>query len=191
MGKNGLAEEGPRAEERREVELAVGGDLDAFERLYRQHLPYVNRLAVFMLASTDVDDAVQDIFVRAWVKLNLFRGESSFRTWLRRLAINIILRRRHGPSRTINGQAGMIDELPAKEPLHPGLSQLDWKADLTAAVGTLPERARLVFVLHDVEGYKHTEIASLLEISPSTSRAQLHRARMLLRSFLTNDREKR
>lgn len=163
------------ASEQLDADRAAQGDVEAFERLYRRHLASVHRLASWMLGQEGVEDAIQEVFVRAWTKLDLFQGRSSFGTWLRRLAVNVIVRHR--------GRLADRPSLDARKEStwhsFPGL-----RMDLEAAVATLPEGARLVFVLHDVEGFKHCEIAAALGISASGSRAQLHRARTLLRRFL-------
>ena len=163
-----------------DVELAVSGDAAAFERLYRRHVNRVHGLARWLLGTDDVDDVLQDVFVRAWEKLHTFKGRSAFATWLHRLATNVILRRRQ-ESRTrearYGGSAAEVD-LASRTRMTPGLG-----VDLEAAVGALPEKAREVFVLHDVVGYRHEEIADQLGISPGTSRSQLHHARMALRQY--------
>ena len=163
-----------------DVEFAVNGDTRAFERLYRRHVAKVRGIARWLLGRDDVDDALQDVFVRVWEKLDTFQGNSAFGTWLYRLATNVILRRReqqlHDRERHSGSEAD-LESLTAP-PCAPGL-----RLDIEAAVGRLPNRAREVFVLHDVQGYKHEEIAAMLEISVGTSRSQLHHARMALRSF--------
>jgi RNA polymerase sigma factor (sigma-70 family) len=163
-----------------DVEFAVSGDTQAFERLYRRHVPRVNSLARWLLSSDDVDDVMQDVFIRAWEKLATFRGKSAFGTWLHRLATNVILRQREKyRSNEKRGLGSSVDVMDARSaPMTPGL-----KVDIETAVDRLPERARQVFVLHDMEGYKHEEIARELSISVGTSRSQLHHARMALRSF--------
>jgi RNA polymerase sigma-70 factor (ECF subfamily) len=171
-----------------DVARAAAGDRAAFERLYRQH---VNR--VFSLCARMVDDRTraeeltQDVFVRAWEKLHLFRGESAFGTWLHRLTVNVVLnaRKSEGRQRTRfeeqDEEAGGIDALPGVVgmPLAPGDL-----LDLERAIEKLPPGARRVFVLHDVEGYKHEEIAEMLGVTSGATKAQLHRARLLLREAL-------
>ncbi|MBE0594267.1 MAG: RNA polymerase sigma factor [Gemmatimonadales bacterium] len=163
-----------------DVELAVSGDAAAFERLYRRHLNRVHGLARWLLGHDDVDDVLQDVFVRAWEKLHTFKGQSAFATWLHRLATNVILRRRQERRTHDARHAGAITDLDRAyaERTTPGLG-----IDLEAAVGALPGKAREVFVLHDVVGYKHEEIAEQLGISAGTSRSQLHHARMALRQY--------
>jgi RNA polymerase sigma-70 factor (ECF subfamily) len=163
-----------------DVEFAVNGDMEAFERLYRRHAPRVNSLARWLLSRDDVDDVLQDVFIRVWEKLDTFRGQSAFGTWLHRLATNVILRQRERYRKEQSRGSGSGLEpadLPANR-VTPGL-----RIDLETAVDRLPQRARQVFVLHDMEGYKHEEIARTLSITVGTSRSQLHHARMALRSF--------
>ena len=127
------------------------------------------------------EDLTQEVFIRAWTKLGTFRRESSFGTWLHRLAVNLILSRRETllrRSRRHLSDNGILDRTPAREH-HPGAV-----LDFEAALLRLPEGARKVFVLFDVEGYPHAEIADLMGISPGTSKSQLHRARMMLREYL-------
>jgi RNA polymerase sigma-70 factor (ECF subfamily) len=121
------------------------------------------------------------VFVRAWEKLSLFRGESQFGTWLYRLGINVILGRRSSSAKRDERHGGDPDVLP----LATRRDRVDLRMDFEHAVQRLPAGARQVFVLHDVEGYTHEEIGELLEVSVGTSKSQLHRARMTLRQYLT------
>lgn len=166
----------------RDAILAAGGDARAFERLYRRHVARIHGLARRMLGPGDADDVTQDIFVRAWQKIGLFRGNSAFGTWLYRVGINVILGRRTALAkrreRFVRPAEHMIEDLPAPR-ASPGLA-----VDFERVIERLPAGAREVFVLFDVEGYKHQEIARMLGITPGTSKSQLHRARMLLREHL-------
>lgn len=165
-----------------DAELAASGDSHAFERLYRSHVAKVHSLVRRMIDADRADDVTQDVFVRAWQKLSTFRGESAFGTWLHRLAINVILGRRGtlGVERQrFDDKEDALADMSAR-PASPELAM-----DFETAIGRLPPGARRVFVLHDVEGFKHEEIAESLEISVGTSKAQLHRARMMLRRNLT------
>ncbi len=161
--------------------LAASGDAQAFERLYRAHVARIHGLARRMLGSDDADEATQDVFVRAWEKLGTFRGESAFGTWLHRVAINLIL----GKRQKVKVQRDRFidsDESLERTPTRGGDETLSM--DFEAAMERLPSGARKVFVLHDVEGYKHHEIAEMLNVTSGTSKAQLHRARMTLRKHL-------
>jgi RNA polymerase sigma-70 factor (ECF subfamily) len=169
--------------EQTDVALAVRGDGAAFERLYRAHVARVNALARWLLGGDDVEDAVQEVFIRVWEKLGTYSGDAAFGTWLHRVAVNHFLRRRERRSvhhgRTSEGDQAMDSAAaPRATP--------DLRIAIERAVGQLPARARDVFVLHDMEGYKHEEIAGMLAIDPGTSRSQLHRARLLLRQQLTS-----
>ena len=166
-----------------DVAAAASGDRGAFERLYREHLERVFSLAVRMLGDLMLaEEVTQDVFVRVWQKLPGFRGESAFSTWLHRVAVNVILTRR-------KTAAGLVDRTTADDraidlaPTRP-VSVGD-RLDLESAIASLPRGARQVFVLHDVEGFTHEEIGEQLGITSGGSKAQLHRARMLLRTVLT------
>jgi RNA polymerase sigma-70 factor (ECF subfamily) len=163
-----------------DVEFAVNGDTLAFERLYRRHVAKVHGLARWLLGREDVDDVLQDVFIRVWQKLDTFRGNSAFSTWLHRLATNVILRRREKLGTEESRNSGTESELVSRSASG---NDTGLKVDIETAVDRLPPRARLVFVLHDMEGYRHEEIAAELEISVGTSRSQLHHARMALRSY--------
>ena len=162
--------------------LAQAGDTDAFERLYRTHVARVHSLARRMAGPQHADELTQDVFVRAWEKLDTFRGEAAFGTWLHRLAVNLILSRRQRMGR--ERDRFLADSEIALEHAHDRPRTVGLRLDLETAIERLPAGARQVFVLHDVEGYRHQEIADLLDIAPGTSKAQLHRARMLLRGHL-------
>ena len=171
----------PAAEALSDVARAAAGDARAFEALYRTHLPRVYSLVRRMTAGRDADELTQDVFVRLWQKLGTFRGDSSFTTWLHRLAVNVVIERfRTDQVR----RARLHDGEDIFEMLAGPAQARDLGMDFEAALEKLPDGAREIFVLHDVEGYKHHEIATLLEISAGTSKAQLHRARMMLRKHL-------
>ena len=164
-----------------DVASAAAGDVRAFERLYQVHLPRIHALVRRMSGGRDADELTQDVFVRLWQKIASFRGESAFGTWLHRLAVNVVIEKfRTDATRRQRHHDGeeIFDTLPARP------RSGDLSMDLETALARLPDGAREIFVLHDVEGYKHQEIADLLEISAGTSKAQLHRARMMLRKHL-------
>jgi RNA polymerase sigma-70 factor, ECF subfamily len=169
-----------------DVALAAGGDRQAFERLYRAHANRVYSLCTRMCGSrAQGEELTQDVFVRTWEKLPQFRGESAFSTWLHRLAVNVVLnaRKTEGKQASRTDGSDVDDErwggdVGARAPMHIE------RMDLTDAIAKLPPGARRVFVLHDVEGYKHEEIAEMCGITSGGSKAQLHRARLLLREAL-------
>lgn len=160
--------------------LAASGDAHAFERLYRRHVNRINTLVRRMLGE-DAEDVTQEVLIRAWQKLGTFRGEAAFGTWLHRLAVNVILNRRAARGRWRK----LFLEEPERgleasgRPISAALG-----IDFEAAIAKLPPGARQVFVLHDVEGYRHEEIAGLLRITVGTSKSQLHYARVSLRQSL-------
>jgi RNA polymerase sigma-70 factor (ECF subfamily) len=171
----------PAVEPSSEVARAAAGDVRAFEELYRMHLPRVHSLVRRMTAGRDADELTQDVFVRVWQKLGTFRGDSTFTTWLHRLAVNVVIER----FRTDQVRRARIYDGDDIFEMLPGPAQTrDIGMDFESALEKLPDGARQIFVLHDVEGYKHHEIATMLEISAGTSKAQLHRARMMLRKHL-------
>ncbi|TCV95716.1 RNA polymerase sigma-70 factor (ECF subfamily) [Luteibacter rhizovicinus] len=164
------------------VRAAAAGDRKAFETLYRRHADRVYG-AVLRLAAFDharAEDLVQEAFVKAWQKLESFRFESAFGTWIYRLAVNTALmsiRARNADPVTIMDDEHLPDQ--ADRPFCPAERE-----ELEQAIGALPPRARAVLVLHDVEGWKHEEIATELGMAVGSSKAQLHRARGLLRRAL-------
>lgn len=166
-----------------DVTAATAGDRRAFERLYRLHGQRIFALCLRMSGERGVaEELVQDVFVRAWQKLDTFRGDAAFSTWLHRVAVNIVLSRRKQDGvrrdRTVQD-----DDTVAAAPAR--TVSIAERVDLEAAIAGLPQGARRIFVLHDVEGYTHEEIGDLLGITSGGSKAQLHRARMLLREALS------
>lgn len=165
-----------------DARAAAQGDRQAFQRLYRQHVDRIYG-AVYRLAGYDharAEDLTQDAFVRAWQKLAEFRHESAFGTWLYRLAVNVALMDIRSRSAQPVGFVGE-DDLP--DPGEVPFCAAE-REELERAIAKLPPRARAVLVLHDVEGWRHEEIASELDMAVGTSKAQLHRARALLRRML-------
>ena len=164
-----------------EVALAASGDAHAFERLYRRHVVRVHNLVRRMHGQDDSEEVTQDVFVRAWEKLGTFRGESAFSTWLHRLAVNVILTHREARGRR-RSRFSADEQLLANATSRRATPEASM--DLEQALARLPDGAREVFVLHDVEGYRHEEIAEMLGLATGTSKSQLHRARMALRAWL-------
>ncbi|MEM9302388.1 MAG: sigma-70 family RNA polymerase sigma factor [Pseudomonadota bacterium] len=170
------------------VERAKGGDRRSFEALYRSHASRVYALCWRLCAGDEAlaADMVQESFLRAWQKLELFRGDAAFGTWLHRLVVNFVLseKRKQIRRRDLEQPLDEVQENRQAAPRAPaGLDQ-----DLEAVIARLPERARTVLILHDVEGYQHNEIAALADMAVGTSKAQLHRARKLLREWLGHER---
>ena len=176
-------DEDRRAVERRLVRDAQNGDLLAFERLYRENERKVFALCLRLTCDVSLaEELTQEVFVRAWRKLATFRGDSAFSTWLYPMTVNVALSERR--SRRRREARIVATEDPVQLEPTPRAPRPEAGFDLQKALATLPPGARAVFVLHDVEGRTHEEIATLLELATGTSKAQLHRARRLLREVL-------
>jgi RNA polymerase sigma-70 factor, ECF subfamily len=165
------------------VQRAQAGDDAAFGELYRTHVGRIHALCLRLAGDNQAaGELTQDVFVRAWEALPSFRGESAFGSWLHRLAMNVFLGKRRASGRrerrVFSTDEPALLERPV-ERTQPGV-----RLDLEQAIAGLPEGARAVFVLHDVEGYQHGEIARMTGIAEGTSKAQLFRARRLLREAL-------
>ena len=164
---------------------AAGGDSAAFEALYRRHAARLHGVVARLVGydRARAEDLVQEAFVRAWQALPAYRFESAFGTWLHRLAVNTALMdlraRRSRPG--LDGDDEALDHVGTADSAGHGTALA---LDLERAVATLPPRARAVLVLYDVEGWKHEEIADALGMAVGSSKAQLHRARGLLRERL-------
>jgi RNA polymerase sigma-70 factor (ECF subfamily) len=164
----------------------LAGDAEAFEGLYRQHAHRLYNLTFRMAGSADADDLLQDVFLQAYRKLGTYKGDSSLGTWLYRLAVNLCLdhlRSRQGKMAQVTDS---LDDEDAAEVVSPGRPAESNAArlDLEHAIETLAPSYRAAFVLHDVEGYQHDEIAKLLGIAEGSSKSLLHKARMKLRGSL-------
>jgi len=181
------ADEQRRSREAELVRRAQAGDKIAFEQLYRDNVGRVYALCFRMAGTADLaEELAQDVFVRAWQKLGSFRGESAFSSWLHPLTVNVALSERRSRRRRVARVMTTDDLTEFERPGPPARSDGPESGfDLERALATLPPGARAVFVLHDVEGYKHEEIARLTGVATGTSKAQLHRARRLLREVLT------
>ncbi|MFP7726045.1 RNA polymerase sigma factor [Lysobacter sp. D1-1-M9] len=158
--------------------------MGAFEALYRHHVGRVHGVIVRLVGGRGAraEDLTQEAFVRAWQALPAFRFESAFSTWLHRLAVNTALMElRSRRARPIEEDDEIFDTLGSADSAGQGTAL---SLDLERAVATLPPRARAVLVLFDVEGWKHEEIAAELGMAIGSSKAQLHRARGLLRARL-------
>jgi RNA polymerase sigma factor (sigma-70 family) len=164
------------------VHLSAAGDAGAFETLYRTHVGRVHG-AILRLVGMDrarAEELTQEAFIRAWQKLSSFRHESAFSTWLYRLGVNTALMDLRGRREAENVDDATLEYAAGGDvPFCAGE-----RGDLERAVSALPPRARAVLVLHDVEGWKHEEIANELGMAIGSSKAQLHRARGLLRRAL-------
>ena len=166
------------------IRRAQSGDVNAFELLYREHAGRVYALCLRLKAgdTSEATELMQDVFIKAWRRLETFRGECAFSSWLHRLAVNTMLENARGDNRRIARVLPMDDTSRLAGAARS--SGIDLKMDMEDAIASLPKGARLAFVLHDVEGYQHQEIAEQLGVSVGTIKAQLHRARRLLRERL-------
>ena len=186
IGAGGVIQTGDedrRAQEHDLVREAQAGDLQAFERLYKENVRRVYALCCRLAGdATLAEELTQDVFVKAWQKLGTFRGESAFSTWLHPIAVNVALSERRARRRREARITTTDDLTPYERPEN--APRPERGLDLDKALETLPPGARAVFVLHDVEGYRHHEIAERTGIATGTSKAQLHRARRLLREAL-------
>jgi RNA polymerase sigma-70 factor (ECF subfamily) len=165
------------------VARAQAGDQTAFRDLYRQHAGRVYAVCLRLTGDArDAEERTQDVFVRLWDKLRSFRGESAFSSWLHRLAVNVVFNEQRTTSR--RERRVMPAEDPGGLESNRGNPTEGLSIDLERAIAELPDGAREVFVLFDIEGYGHGEIAELTGIAEGTSKAQLFRARRLLREKL-------
>ena len=170
------------------VERCRQGDLGAFEEVYRTHSRRLYGVAVRMLGNpADAEDMLQEIFLAAHRKLESFRGESALGTWLYRLAVNLCLdylRSRTG--RAIHMTDALDDEPALTDAGSRGLAdRAVTRMDLERAMAQLPEGCRTAFVLHDVQGLEHREVGEIMGIAEGTSKSQVHKARMRLRTLLS------
>lgn len=167
------------------VALARNGDNLAFEKLYRRHRNRIYGL-VWRLCGGDgalAEDLLQEAFVRAWKKLDSFRGEARFSTWLHRLSVNVALSDRRIRVKRLERETALEGTVERTAAGDKDVSA-DKRMDLEQAIAKLPERARTVLVLYDIEGYSHAEVAEITGMAVGSSKAQLHRARKLVRGEL-------
>lgn len=170
-----------RALERALVERAQNNDMLAYERLYEMHIGRVYALCVRLCNDRDMaEDLAQESFVLAWRKLDKFRGDSAFGSWLYRIATNTVLS-------YLRKQTPFKNSLDVDEIEERGQGEdIGLQMTLNDAISSLPDGARAVFVLYSLEGYTHDEIGELLGIAQGSSKAQLHRARQLLQLKLSD-----
>ncbi|HUF31412.1 MAG TPA: sigma-70 family RNA polymerase sigma factor [Gemmatimonadaceae bacterium] len=170
------------ADPHNQIANAQRGDDQAFAALYRAHSGRVHGLALRLTGDpVAAQELMQDVFVRAWERLATFRGESALSSWLHRLTVNLALTTRRAEVRRLR-RVGDEAEMPLDGGAAPVISHGD--IDLERAIAALPAGARTVFVLHEIEGYSHEEIGRATGIAIGTSKAQLFRARRLLREAL-------
>lgn len=167
--------------------MVAGGDVRAFEEVYRRHHRHVYGLCLRMLKNVaEAEDLTQEVFVHLFRKIGSFRGESAFATWLYRLTTNQVLMhfRKASSRREATTDDGTTPERAVESREAAGSMPVIDRVALDDAVAQLPRGYRMVFILHDVEGYEHEEIAQMLGVASGTSKSQLHKARMRLRKLL-------
>ena len=194
---DGFSTEGTHESEVHLVSRAQAGDEAAFAALFDKYKRNVYSLCLRMTrASADAEDLTQDVFLLLFRKINLFRGESAFSTWLYRLVINVVLARlrRQGAKNVSLEQ----EAYPGGNALQEGIGAPDPRLrhyidrlNVERAIASLPPSYRAVFALYVVHGYEHSEIARLMNCSVGNSKAQLHKARRKLRAWLLGDRQGR
>ena len=166
------------------VRKAQAADTAAFEALYRLHVDKVYGLCLRMTGNaSEAEDCVQDAFIQAWTKLDKFRGESAFATWMHRVAVNTVL----GRMRKSRREQDRIRAVAEVSSTPEAIGDNGGLQDLELAINELPSGARHVFVLHGVYGYSHDETSGMLGIAEGTSKAQYHRARRLLAQQLKTE----
>ena len=176
------------------IDRAKQGDADAFEALYNQHKRRVYSLCLRMTANTAAaEDLTQEAFLQLFRKIGTFRGESAFSTWLHRMAVNVVLmqlRKKGLPVVPLEETIETEEDSPRKEPGadDPRLAGSIDRMQLQRSIASLPPGYRMIFLLHDVEGYEHNEIAEMVGCSIGNSKSQLHKARMKLREILKTSR---
>ena len=163
-----------------------GGDRLAFDQLYRENVDRVYAICLRMSGSSaDAERLTQDAFVKLWRRIESFRGQSEFSTWLYRLTVNVVLEDSRSTRRR-SARVDPVEDLGAFDRgTAPEADQTESRMELEHAIASLPPGARYAFVMHDIEGYKHEEIAQLTGTTSGSVKAQLHRARKLLRERLT------
>ena len=183
-----------RLSEAEAIERAQQGDASAFEALYHLHKRRVYSLCLRMTANTaTAEDLTQEAFLQLFRKIGTFRGESAFSTWLHRMAVNVVLMqlRKKGLNvvpleETMEGEEESAKKEPGADDMH--LAGSVDRLQLQQAIGELPPGYRMIFLLHDVQGYEHNEIADMVGCSIGNSKSQLHKARMKLRELLKTSR---
>jgi RNA polymerase sigma-70 factor (ECF subfamily) len=187
-------QQGNKLSEAELIERAKQGDAAAFEALYNLHKRRVYSLCLRMTANTAAaEDLTQEAFLQLFRKIGTFRGESAFSTWLHRMAVNVVLmqlRKKSLPIVPLEENIETEEETPRKEPGadDPRLAGSIDRMQLQRSIATLPPGYRMIFLLHDVEGYEHNEIAEMVGCSIGNSKSQLHKARMKLREILKTSR---
>ena len=194
LGKDREKDRGNDSNEAELIERAKQGDAQAFQALYDKHKRRVYSLCLRMTANTaEAEDLTQEAFLQLYRKIGTFRGESAFSTWLHRLSVNVVLmqlRKKSLPVVSLEETTEGEEDTPKKDFGAEDLAlagSID-RLQLQKAVDDLPPGYRMIFVLHDIEGYEHNEIATIVGCSIGNSKSQLHKARMKLRDLLKMNR---
>ena len=167
--------------------LATGGNIAAFELLYERYHRRTYSLCLRMTSSqTEAEDLTQEVFIQLFRKIGSFRGDSAFSTWLHRMTVNQVLMhfRRRSVKNERTSEDGEMPEQMVNGTSNPNKMQVVDRIALKNAIAELPNGYRNVFILHDVEGFEHEEVARMMSISVGTSKSQLHKARLKLRGLL-------
>ena len=187
-------QQGSKLSEAEAIERAKQGDAEAFEALYNLHKRRVYSLCLRMTANTAAaEDLTQEAFLQLFRKIGTFRGESAFSTWLHRMSVNVVLmqlRKKGLPLVSLEETMETEEDAPRKElgADDPRLAGSVDRMQLQRSIASLPPGYRMIFLLHDVEGYEHNEIAGMVGCSIGNSKSQLHKARMKLREILKTSR---
>jgi len=182
------AEVDPNATDIELCKLATEGSLAAFEIIYQRYNRRTYSLALRMTQSqTEAEDLTQEVFIQLFRKIGSFRGDSAFSTWLHRMTVNQVLMhfRKRSVKNEKTSEDGEMPEQAVAGSVNPGKMQVIDKIALKDAIAELPKGYRNVFVLHDIEGFEHEEVARMMGISVGTSKSQLHKARLKLRGLIT------
>lgn len=166
------------------IDAAKSGDRAAYQQIYQQHIGQVFALCFRLTGDKDhAEEAAQEVFIQVWQKLQNFKGDSKFSTWLHSVTSNVTIsylrRQKQWWQKMLN-----IEDSPAQDMPSEGLSQ---EIDLDEYIVRLPERARIVFVLYAIEGYRHEEIAERMNIAVGSCKAQFHRAKQLMKEWMGYD----
>lgn len=178
----------PNASDIELCKLATDGSLAAFEIIYQRYHRRTYSLALRMTQSqTEAEDLTQEVFIQLFRKIGSFRGDSAFSTWLHRMTVNQVLMhfRKRSVKNERTSEDGEMPEQAVAGSVNPGKMQVIDKIALKEAIAELPRGYRNVFVLHDIEGFEHEEVARMMGISVGTSKSQLHKARLKLRGLIT------
>lgn len=167
------------------VEACKSGSADAFKSLYEKYSGRVYALTLRLCGNKDIaDDLMQEVFIKVWESISSFKGESAFYSWLHRICINAFLMKLRGDKNYEKKIGSGSDNDSANNVFMLAYTKDDFSLDMEKAIAKLPPQAKLVFILFEIEGYKHKEISQMLNIEEGTSKAHLHKARKILREEL-------